>query len=95
MNKHQRANSIATDILAEPAKAAERHPCVDDLLFDNLSHGDLIMINGLLHKFQHKEKEAGPHVFFDTENQKSAYFRTTELFATSGSEVIFGSVWIK
>jgi putative transposase len=79
VNKHQRPNSIANDILAEPAEAAGRHPCLDDLLADNLTHGDLVVINGLLHKFQHKEKDAGPHVFFDTENQKSAYFYTAEL----------------
>jgi hypothetical protein len=79
VNKHQRPNSIANDILEEPAEAPVRHPCLDDLLADNLSHGDLVVINGLLHKFQHKEKGAGPHVFFDTDNQKSAYFYTAEL----------------
>ena len=79
MNKHQRPNSIANDILADPAEARVRHPCLNDLLADNLSHGDLVVINGLLHKFQHKEKDAGPHVFLDTDNQKSAYFYTAEL----------------
>jgi hypothetical protein len=78
-NKHQRPNSIANDILAEPAEAPVRHPCLNDLLADNLSHGDLVVINGLLHKFLYKEKGAGPHVFFDADNQKTTNFYTAEL----------------
>jgi putative transposase len=76
MNKHQ---PLGNDILAESAETQVRHPCLDDLLADNLVHGDLVVINGLLHQFQYKEKDAGPHIFFDTDNQKSAPFYTAEL----------------
>jgi putative transposase len=76
MNKHQ---PLGNDILAEPAETQVRHPCLDDLLADNLVHGDLVVIDGLLHQFQYKEKDAGPHIFFDTHNQKSAPFYTAEL----------------
>jgi hypothetical protein len=79
MNQHQRPKSIANDILAEPAVAPLGYRCLNDLLADNLSHGDLVVINGLLHKFQYKAKGAGPHVFFDTNNQKTANFYTAEL----------------
>jgi putative transposase len=86
MNKHQ---SLGNDILAESSETQVRHPCLDDLLADNLVHGDLVVINGLLHQFQYKEKDAGPHIFFDTDNQKSAPFYTAELLnlMTEGSYI--------
>src|ERR1700694_3762644 len=74
------AKNEAQDIFSDSIDYPERPPCLDDLLFDNLTHGDLVVIDGVIHKFQHKEKR-GPHIFFDTVDQKTIPFRTAELIA--------------
>jgi putative transposase len=74
------SKNAAQDFLSDQVDSAERPPCLDDLLADNLTHGDLVVIDGVIHKFQHKEKR-GPHIFFDTVDQKTVPFWTGQLIA--------------
>jgi transposase InsO family protein len=63
---------------ADPA-AAENVPTIDHLMADDLKPDDIVVIDGKLHKFVHKEPGPGPHVFLNADDQVTARFYTGEL----------------